>query len=38
MNSSFEYISILVKSNIERSALINFLNEVSGQSLRNHCL
>ena len=34
MNSSFVCISILVKSNISRQCLINFLNEVSSQSLR----
>ena len=37
MNSSFTAISILVKSNISRQCLINFLNEVSSQSLRG-CL
>ena len=34
MNSSFVCISILVKSNISRQRLINFLNKVSSQSLR----
>ena len=34
MNSSFECISILLKSNISRQCLINHLNEVSSQSLR----
>ena len=34
MNSSFVCISILVKSNISRQCLINFLSEVSSQSLR----
>ena len=34
MNSSFTCISILVKSNISRQCLNNFLNEVSSQSLR----
>ena len=33
MNSSFTSISILVKSNINRPCLINFLNEVSTRSL-----
>ena len=36
MNSSFVCISILVKSNIRRQCLINFLNEVSSQSLRHY--
>ena len=36
MNSSFTCISIIVKSNILRTCLINFLNEVSSQSLRNY--
>ena len=36
MNSSFGCISIMVKSNIPRTCLINFLNEVSSQSLRNY--
>ena len=34
MNSSFTAISILVKSNISRQCLINFLNGVSSQSLK----
>ena len=34
MNSSFACISILVKNNTNRQCLINFLNEVSSQSLR----
>ena len=34
MHSSFTWISILVKSNISRQCLIDFLNEVSSQSLR----
>ena len=36
MNSSFTFISILVKSNIPRNCLFNFLNEVSSQSLRSY--
>ena len=36
MNSSFTFISIIVKSNILRTCLINFLNKVSSQSLRNY--
>ena len=36
MNSSFTCISILVKSNIPRSSLVNFLNKVSSQSLRSY--
>ena len=36
MNSSFVSISILVKSNISRECLINFLTEVSSQSLRSY--
>ena len=36
MNSSFTCISIMVRSNVPRTCLINFLNEVSSQSLRNH--
>ena len=36
MNSSFTCISIIVKSNILRTCLINFLNKVSSQSLRNY--
>ena len=34
MNSSFACISILVKININRKCLINFLSKVSCQSLR----
>ena len=34
MNSSLVAISILVKSNISRQCLINFLMDVSSQSLR----
>ena len=34
MNSSLVAISILVKSNISRQCLINFLMNVSSQSLR----
>ena len=36
MNWSFTCISILVKSNIPRSFLANFLNKVSSQSLRSY--
>ena len=36
MNSSFTCISIMVRSYVPRTCLINFLNEVSIQSLRNH--
>ena len=36
MNSSFTFISILVKSNIPKNCLFNFLNEVSSQSLRSY--
>ena len=36
MNSSFVCISILVKSRIPKKCLINYLNEVSSQSLRNY--
>ena len=36
MNSSFACISILVKSNINKTCLINFLNEVSTKSLRSY--
>ena len=34
MNSSLVYIGILVKSNISRKCLINFLNRVSSNALR----
>ena len=34
MNSSFTCIRILVKSNISRQCLINFLNELSSRLLR----
>ena len=34
MNSSLVCIGILVKSNISRHCLINFLNEVSSRALR----
>ena len=34
MNSSFVCISILVKNKTPKNSLINFLNEVSSQSLR----
>ena len=36
MNSSFVCISILVKSNIPKNCLINYLNEVSIKSLRSY--
>ena len=36
MNSSFVCISILVKSRIPKNSLINYLNEVSSQSLRSY--
>ena len=36
MNSSFLCISTLVKSNIPENSLINFLNEVIIQSLKNY--
>ena len=36
MNSLFVCISILVKSNVSRQCLINFLNEVSSQLLRHY--
>ena len=36
MNSSFVSISILIKSNISKTCLINFLNEVSSKSLRSY--
>ena len=36
MNSLFVCISILVKSNISRQCLINFLSEVSRQSLHHY--
>ena len=36
MNSSFVCISILVKSNIPKNCLINYLNEVSSKSLRSY--
>ena len=36
MNSAFTSISILVKRNIPKNCLINFLNEVSIQSLRSY--
>ena len=36
MKSSFVCISILVKSKIPKNSLINFLNEVSSQSLRSY--
>ena len=36
MNSSFVCISILVKSRLPKNYLINYLNEVSSQSLRSY--
>ena len=36
MDSSSLCISILLKSNIPENSLINFLNEVTSQSLRNY--
>ena len=36
MNSSFACISLLVKSNISKPCLINFLNELSSKSLRSY--
>ena len=36
MNSSLVCIGILVKNNISRHCLINFLNEVSSRALRNY--
>ena len=36
MNSSFACVSILVKSNIPKNCLINFLSEVTSQSLKNY--
>ena len=36
MNSSFASISILVKSNINRKCLINFVSEVPSQSLTSY--
>ena len=36
MNSSFACISILVKINVSKPCLINFLNELSSKSLRYH--
>ena len=36
MNSSFACISILVKTNINKTCLINFLNELSSKSLRGY--
>ena len=36
MNSSFVCISILVKSRLPKNCLINYLNEVSSQSLRSY--
>ena len=36
MNSSFTGLTILVKSNIPKNCLINFLNKVSSQSLRSY--
>ena len=36
MNSSLVCVGILVKSNISRQCLINFLNEVSSRALRKY--
>ena len=36
MNPSFTCLTILVKSNIPKNCLINFLNKVSSQSLRSY--
>ena len=36
MNSSFVCISILLKSRIPKNCFINYLNEVSYQSLRSY--
>ena len=36
MNSSFTCISILLKNNISRPCLINFLNQLSSYSLRSY--
>ena len=36
MNSPFTCISILVKSNVSKNYLINFLSEVSSQSFRSY--
>ena len=36
MNPSFTGLTILVKSNIPKNCLINFLNKVSSQSLRSY--
>ena len=36
MNSSLVCIGILVKSNISKQCLINFLNQVSRSALRKH--
>ena len=36
MNSSLVCISILLKKNINKPYLINFLNEVSSKSLRDY--
>ena len=38
MNSSFVCISILVISRLPKNCLINYLNEVSSQSLRSYLL
>ena len=38
MNSSFACISILLKSNISKPCLINFLNEISSRSLRSYLI
>ena len=36
MNSPFTCISILVKSNVSKKCLINFVSEVSSQSFRSY--
>ena len=36
MNSSFSCISVLLKSNISKPCLINFLNQVSSYSLHSY--
>ena len=36
MNSSYACIGIIVKSNISKPCLINFLNEVSSRALRGY--
>ena len=36
MNSSFVCIGFLIKNNINKQCLINFLNEVTSKSLRDY--